>query len=145
MTDIPIKTADNDFPVENSKTEDAAPEVEQDTAPEAPVTNGAAPPMAPDADETAVAEQAEELAGRFIMDLPEEDFKSLKIQRTLIAEAVTASREAQDESFKRQVIANMLQAAYNATWQVLQKKHGLPESLDMDWATGAAYRKSTDH
>ncbi len=149
MNDIPIKTPTKDFPVENSKPDAAVPKVEQDTAPVTPATNGAVPPVAlekkPDADQDAVDEQAEEQAARFIMDLPEEDFKSLKIQKTLVEEALTAAQAAQAETFRRQVIANMMQAAYNSAWQVMQQKHGLPNSLDVDWATGATYRKHTEH
>jgi len=114
MTDVPIKPKDTDFPVENSTTRPAIPD------------------------------PADELAARFITDLSEEDFKSLKIQKTFMDEAVAAATEAQAESFKRQVIAKMLQTAYNAAWRVVQQKHELPESLDVDWTSGSVYRKENE-
>lgn len=123
MTDVSIKTNKKDFPVENSATRAETPAVGSD-APSDPV---------------------DELAARFIMDLPVEDFKSLKIQKTFVEEAVASATEAQAESFKRQVVAKMLQTAYDAAWRAVQQKHDLPDLLDVDWANGSVYRKEDNN
>lgn len=119
MTDVSIKSKNTDFPVENSATKAAIPGASGDAS----------------------FDPVDELAARFIMDLPEEDFKSLKIQKTFAEQAVAAATEAQAEAFRQQVIAKMLQTAYNTAWQFVQKKQDLPESLDVDWANGSVYRK----
>ncbi len=133
MTDVPMKTPKTDFPVENSKTKQAAPDVERDASPVAPPVKQDIPP-----------DPADDLTARFIMKLPVEDFKSLKIQRDFTEEGIKEATEAQAEMFRRQVVANMLQAAYNASWRAIQQKHGLPDAIDVDWADGSAYRKSNE-
>lgn len=122
MSDLPIKTPKTDFPVENSKSK----------------------PVTPVPDKDAPPDQAAEVVSRFVMKLPVEDFKSLKVQKNFTEEAVMKANEAQAETFRRQVIANMMQAAYNAAWRIVQQKHGLPESLDVDWADGSVYRKNNE-
>ncbi len=133
MTDVSIKPKNTDFPVENSATRAAISDA-----------NGGAPNNVVGANGEASPDPADELASRFIMDLAAEDFKSLKIQKNLVEEAVVAAAEAQVESFKRQVIAKMLQTAYNTSWLVVQREHELPESLDVDWTNGSVYRKEDE-
>lgn len=61
-------------------------------------------------------------------------------QATLKAAAGEANKVAQ-ELKNLQTVAIMLNSAYNAAWVALQKKHGLPEDVDVDWTTGEVFRK----
>ena len=114
------------FPVENSDTKKVDTEITTEKDIEIEV------------------DPVDEQAARFVFKLPEEDFKSLKIQKGFTEDAVNEAGDAQAKSFKAQVVANMMQAAYNAAWQVVQSKHGLPEALDIDWADGSIFRKSSE-
>lgn len=61
-------------------------------------------------------------------------------QATLKAAAGEANKVAQ-ELKNLQTVAIMLNSAYNVAWVALQKKHGLPEDVDVDWTTGEVFRK----
>ncbi len=61
-------------------------------------------------------------------------------QATLQAAAGEANKAAQGLK-DLQTVAIMLNSAYNAAWVALQKKHGLPEDVDVDWTTGEVFRK----
>ena len=123
MTDQAEKPANvAKFPVENSATRKPEPATEV----EKPVE------IDPAADQVA----------RFIFKLPADDLKALNIQKTFTESAVNEAAEIQSKLFKAQVVANMMQAAYNTAWQATQRKHGLPESIDVDWTDGSIFRKN---
>ena len=114
------------FPVENSATQKPKTVIEVEKPVEIEID--------PKADQ----------ASRFIFKLPEDDLKALNIQKTFTENAVEEATEAQSKLFKSQVVANMMQAAYNAAWTVIQRKHGLPEVIDVDWTDGSIFRKSSE-
>ncbi len=142
------------FPVENSKTRRrAAKKIVGETTKS---VKKAAKPSADGADyeeptsekvadgEEPTSEKVaddEDLKKRFITELSAEELASIQKQLFIASKGEHDAKESNKTAINDQVVANMLRAAYNAAWQSLQRKHGLPEALDIDWKTGAIYRK----
>ncbi len=135
MNDIPITVPQDrkPFPVENSETMPKAANGQAE-----PVV--AEPEMTPELTPEQV--QQADLAERFIMKLPMEEIQALVTQRSCVEKALAETRSAQQAAFSSQVVANMLQIAYNAGWKQLQSKYGLPDDLDVDWKDGSIFRKA---
>jgi hypothetical protein len=142
MKNEEIRLMTSKFPVENSKTR-ARAKSKKKVAKAEPKANNPIPVKA--ANDTIIEEnndkQTEELASRFIMKLPDGDLQSIRCQKKTLDDASTKAANIRKEAFSSQVIANMIRVAYDEAWRVLQKKHGLPESLDIDWEDGSIYRK----
>ena len=122
MTDHAMKSNEK-FPVENSET---------------------MPKEVPPAEEEDNLSPEDELKARLIMQLPADDLKSLQVQKQFLEEAMREVSETHAIWFKAQVVANMLQVAYNVAWKTVQQKHELPEDLDIDWADGSVFHKVTE-
>lgn len=139
------------FPVENSKTRRKDAKKAKRTRAKKSVgevtksVKKAAKPLADGAEyqepTTESVADDKDLKERFIVDLSTEELASIQKQLLIVSKGEHEAQESNKTAIDAQVVANMLRAAYNAAWQSLQRKHGLPEALDVDWKTGSIYRK----
>ena len=104
-----------------------------------PKDNGQAEPVTDDLPKL-TPEEAEQ-AERFIMKLPMNEIQAVAVQRGCMEKAFAEAHSAQQQAFNSQVVANMLQIAYNAGWKQIQSKYGLPNDMDVDWKDGSIFRQ----
>jgi hypothetical protein len=121
MTDIPIKSTEKPILI------NPALEVERNRA---------------DAAEARIRELEQVQAVLTVLSEPE--FLNLKRQKQIMQGKIEDANKVSTQAADAQAIAIMLNIAYNKTWSDLQKKYGLPDSVDVDWDTGEVFRQRLD-
>lgn len=128
MGDIPLnkpaKSAKNKKPSNTAAMLEAQAETEKSRA---------------DAAEATIREMENTPIRLVVLDSAE--FNNILKQKTLMEEAVNKANTMGQEAADAQGVALMMNSAYSATWTLLQKKHGLPDDVDVDWTTGEIFRK----
>lgn len=78
-----------------------------------------------------------------IVRLDEPELAVMVQQQETVKAAVGEANKAVRELKDLQTVVIMLNSAYSASWVALQKKHGLPDDVDVDWTTGEVFRKKS--
>ncbi len=73
--------------------------------------------------------------------LEPQELSDLLSQKSVVGRAEKDAGAALAEAQRTQALLTMLRTAYSLRWTEIQKKHGLPADMDMNWTSGEVFRK----
>lgn len=76
-----------------------------------------------------------------IATLEPQELSELLSQKSTVDRAQKDAEVALAEAQRAQALLVMLRSAYNLRWTEIQKQHGLPADMDMNWTSGEVFRK----